>query len=105
MSPAMWKAYKRTFSRMVDSVLSHTKNAHDGGEEKALWDAVLFCLQTNIPMPKPWPSGALEKFALDRIATTKKPGRPTKWLRDLLIFDSVNRWRQERIAFGQKGKS
>lgn len=106
-TPEARRSAQREWQSHIASTLALCKRGFDDGHESAMLDAVLFCEQTNIPKP-PWVRDALHKFLRDRIErvpSPKKIGRPSHPLRDIYIYDSVNWWRQQKIIFGQKGKT
>jgi hypothetical protein len=125
MSLALWKGYQRTLAlsaktkrrgetpaakavsqrewkQHTESMLALFEQGYDSGNQRALWDAIIFCNDTSTPQPM-WVREVLVGLINGRQPKKSKGGRPHDWLQDFIIYDSVNRWREERRGFG-KGK-
>jgi hypothetical protein len=106
-SPSARRAARLEWQRHIKAILLWAKNGYGSGHESALWDAVLFCEQTNTPKPA-WVRDALERYAKDRVNARpfkKRMGRRSYPLLDVYIFELVNHWRNQHRIFRQKGKS
>jgi hypothetical protein len=92
-----WKVFSET-------ELERCKRGFDDGDERAFWDAILLCEQTNTPKP-PWLRDGLERYAMDRINNVplaKKAGRPATSSQDLGTFEMVEYLRRYKGVFGRK---
>ncbi len=104
--PSARPAARLEFQRMNADYFLYLKKAFAAGHDMAFWDAVLNCMQPEIPMPD-WVRDALQSYAQDRInrVPVKKPeGRSTNWLRDGYILTSVDWSREASRGFGRNRK-
>ena len=99
------KSRDKSWEQHTSSCLAWFQDGFERGLDSALWDAVIFCVQTETQQPE-WLRDALMKYAKDRIngIPLKKRGRghpESSLILRTFIFESVNHWREQKIVFGR----